>query len=167
MSSILSKSLEALKNNPRETGEAQLFKLDRPPTQPFVQHYGYEVSPAWLIQFAEHHYPEGIPDRNDKSYNSTAIRLAYDIIRDWGRMCILATNHCFNSPEACPVPTEWLATMYDDVDDPEDLQGVLVLSVCSDEEDDFEWRPVQAKMDFLTKSIGHEPKWWPSCGFAG
>ncbi|KAJ8590352.1 hypothetical protein M405DRAFT_816403 [Rhizopogon salebrosus TDB-379] len=169
MSSLLSKSLEALKiTTPAKNGDGngQPFKLSRPPKQPYVQYYGYEVSPAWLIQFAEHYYPEGLLDRNDKSYEDNAIMLAYSIIRDWGRIYTLATKHCFNPPEGCPVPPEWIASMYDEGDDPEDLQIVLVLSVCSDKEDNFEWRPVQDKMDFLTKLIGHGPKWWPSCGFA-
>jgi hypothetical protein len=143
-----------------KTGAAEKgysFKLVLPPKQPYVQYYGYEVSPAWLVQFAEHHYPQGLPDRNDKSYNATAIRLAYDIIRDWDRVYTLATEHCF------PVPPEWIASMHDEGGEPEDLQ--IVLSVCSDEESDLEWLPVQERMDFLTKLIGHGPKWWPSREF--
>jgi len=38
---------------------------------------------------------------------------------------------------------EWLARKYHENDDPEDLEIDLVYSVYSDQEDDFEWRPVQ------------------------
>jgi len=40
---------------------------------------------------------------------------------------------------------EWLARMYHENDDPEDLEIDLVYSVYSDQEDDFEWRPVQVQ----------------------
>ncbi|KAG0703087.1 hypothetical protein DFH29DRAFT_918820 [Suillus ampliporus] len=43
------------------------------------------------------------------------------------------------------------------------IDTVLVLSVCSDEEESFEERPTQGQMDFMTKLIGHGPQWWMGC----
>jgi hypothetical protein len=148
-----------------ETGSSkkgQPFKLARPQKQSYIQYYGYEVSSEWLVQFAEHYCAEGLPHRNAIDYEHTAVTLAHETIQDW---CItsLAIKACFKPPKGGPVPPEWLASVYGEGDDPEDLQIVGVFSVCSDDEHDFEWRPPQEEMDFLTKLFGRGPQWWPGC----
>jgi hypothetical protein len=42
---------------------------------------------------------------------------------------------------------------------------VLILSVMSDEEEDYPVRPVQEQIDYLTNVLGRKPRWsveWPS-----
>lgn len=58
---------------------------------------------------------------------------------------------------------KWLASMYHENDDPEDLEIDLLLSVCSDQEEDG---LVQGKMNSLTELIGHVLEWCLSCEFA-
>ncbi|KAG0700387.1 hypothetical protein DFH29DRAFT_1080711 [Suillus ampliporus] len=177
MSSLLSKSFEALKiATPQQTGVStrrRPFKLIRPERQPHVQYYGYGVSRDWLLQFAEQHCPEALPDRNAKNYETTARTRAYEFIVEWSGIYTLDTKDCFN-PKGGSVPPEWIALydgVYDDQLDDDEIMSipidtVHVLAVCSDQDDDFGWRPTQEKMDFMTKVIGHTPQWWVSCGFA-
>lgn len=74
---------------------------------------------------------------------------------------------CFNT-KGDSVSPEWIAVYdgdYDDVLSDEELlafqvQTVYVLTVCSDEEDSFEKRPIQEQMDYITKLVGHGPQWW-------
>ncbi|KAG0700389.1 hypothetical protein DFH29DRAFT_932310 [Suillus ampliporus] len=177
MSSLLSKSFEALKIAAPQQTEVSTrrrpFNLVRPERQSYVHYYGYAVSRDWLIQFAEQHCPEALPERSAKNYENTARTRAYELIRAWAGICTLARKECFN-PKGGSVPPEWIALydgVYDDELDDEELMSiqidtVLVLAVCSDQDDSYEWRPRQENMDFMTKLIGHTPQWWVSCGYA-
>ncbi|KAG0700384.1 hypothetical protein DFH29DRAFT_932285 [Suillus ampliporus] len=163
MSSLLSKSFEAPK--PLQQTEVSTrrrpFNLVRPERQSYVHYYGYPVSRDWLIH------------RSAKNYENTARTRAYELIRAWAGICTLARKECFN-PKGGSVPPEWIALydgVYDDELDDEELMSiqidtVLVLAVCSDQDDSYEWRPMQENMDFMTKLIGHTPQWWVSCGYA-
>lgn len=86
---------------------------------------------------------------------------AYGLLRDWLCVYSLDRQYCFN-PKGDSVPPEWFEGVNDD-EPPEDLDMVQVLAVCSDREDEFERRPTQEQLDFLTKLIGQAPKWWVSC----
>ncbi|KAG0696373.1 hypothetical protein DFH29DRAFT_208477 [Suillus ampliporus] len=173
MSSLLSKSFDTLKiATPQQTGYSirRPFKLVRPKRQPHLQFYGYAVSPEWLIQFAQQHWSEALPDRNAKNYEDIAMTRAYELISGFSGIYNLDRKDCFN-PKGGSVPLEWIAVYdgdYDDELDDDELEAIQidivhVLTVCSDEEDEFEERPTQEKMDFMTKLIGHGPQWWMGC----
>ncbi|KAG1737110.1 uncharacterized protein EDB91DRAFT_1141104 [Suillus paluster] len=166
MSSLLSKSFDA-----GDSIRRRPFKLVRPKRQSHLQFYGYAVSREWLIQFAEQNWPaDELPDRNAKDYEDIAATRAYKLIADLSSICSLGRKTCFN-PKGGSVPPYWIAVYdgdYDDELDDEELMNiqidtVVVLSVCSDEEDSFEERPTQGQMDFMTKLIGHGPQWWMGC----
>ncbi|KAG0692344.1 kinase-like domain-containing protein [Suillus ampliporus] len=86
---------------PEQTGaptRRRPFKLVCPKRQPHVQYYGYAVAPEWMVQFAEKHWPEALPDRNDKRYEHVAMTRAFELIRDWIPLYTLAGRDCFNPP---------------------------------------------------------------------
>lgn len=141
------------------------FKLLPPRKQSYVQYYGYEVCPYWLIAFAEKHCPKELPDKGEEDYEDIALMRAYELISDWSGIHNLGMQDCLNPPNGASVPPEWFASMFHD-EVPEGLETVTVLAVCSDEEEKFERRPTQPQMDFMTKLIGHGPRWWVSCGYA-
>jgi hypothetical protein len=158
---------------PQETGK-QPCEVVRPTRQeqinlytglPHLQYYGYAVSGDWLLAFAEQHSPEALPQRDARNYKKTAKKQAFQLIRHWTGIYDLAWKTCFN-PKGGLIPPEWFASLYDEADDPEDMETVLVFAVCSDEDDDFEGRPMQEQVDFMTNLIGHAPQWWVSCGYA-
>ncbi|KAG2359601.1 hypothetical protein BDR07DRAFT_1462446 [Suillus spraguei] len=91
MSSLLSKSFDTLK--------------------PHLQFYGYGVSREWLIQFAEQHCPEELPDHNDIGYKCMATMRAYELIADLTTINTLDRKLCFNLKGGF-VPPEWIA-VYD------------------------------------------------------
>ncbi|OAX34278.1 hypothetical protein K503DRAFT_869021 [Rhizopogon vinicolor AM-OR11-026] len=166
MSSLPSKSFAHLKITPeledhREFMGRGPFRLTRPKPQPRVQFYGYAISPYWLLEFAVQNCPDLLPDPKDKSYEYTAMQRGYELLRDWLCIYSLDRQYCFN-PKGSSVPPEWIEGVNDD-EPPEDLEMVDVLAVCSDREDEFERRPTQEQLDFLTKLIGYSPKWWVSC----
>ncbi|KAG0705303.1 hypothetical protein DFH29DRAFT_291338 [Suillus ampliporus] len=174
MSSLLSKSFEALKIvAPQQTDHSMRrrpFKLVRPPSQPHVQYYGYAVPPEWLIQFTEQHWPEALPDRNDKGYEYMAATRAFELILDWSGIYTLDSKDCFD-PKGGSVPPEWIALYDGDEDEDDELQDIQidtvhVFSLCSDQDESFEARPTQERVDFMTKLVGHAPQWWVSCGYA-
>jgi hypothetical protein len=37
---------------------------------------------------------------------------------------------------------------------------ILILSVMSDDEEDYPVRPAQEQVDYLTKVLGRKPQWW-------
>jgi hypothetical protein len=51
------------------------------------------------------------------------------------------------------VPPEWFASMYGEIDDPKDMEIVTVITVCSDEDCDFEWHPSQDRVNSMTNLI--------------
>ncbi|KAG2039299.1 hypothetical protein BDR03DRAFT_1090732 [Suillus americanus] len=170
MSSLLSKSFDALKISTSDSIRQRRIKIVRPKKQPHVQFYGYAISREWLVRFAEQHCPEELPDRNAKCYQTNAILRAYEHLVDLTGINNLDPVTCFN-PKGGSVPPEWIAVYdgdYDDVLSDEEIlafqiQTVYVLTVCSDEEDCFEERPSQEQMDYITKLVGHEPQWWMRC----
>ncbi|KAG1733956.1 hypothetical protein EDB19DRAFT_1911295 [Suillus lakei] len=95
---------------------------------------------------------------------------AYELIADISCIRTIDANICFN-PKGSLVPPEWLAVHdgdYDDVLSDEELLAieidtVYVLTMCSDEEESFEERPIQEKMDDMANLIGHGPQWWMRC----
>ncbi|KAG0701207.1 hypothetical protein DFH29DRAFT_1051947 [Suillus ampliporus] len=117
---------------------------------PYAQYYRYAVSSKWLIQFAEGHYPETLPDRDDIGYEDIAISRAYELISAWSGIYYLGHKDCFN-PKGGSVPPLWFALYEGDYDDELDddalaaiqVDTVQVFAVCSDKEDEFEERPAQ------------------------
>ncbi|OAX35519.1 hypothetical protein K503DRAFT_365116, partial [Rhizopogon vinicolor AM-OR11-026] len=173
MSSTLSKSFEALEiatvqqtEHFAKTPKRQPFTLVLPKKQSYVQYYGYEVCPYWLIAFAEKHCPETLPDQKAEDYQDVAVMRAYKRISAWSGIRTLGMQDCFNPPKSGIVPPEWFASIFDDDIQPEDVDIVNVIIVCSDQEEEFQGRPSQIHIDFLTKLIGHGPRWWVSCGYA-
>ncbi|KAJ8588154.1 hypothetical protein M405DRAFT_820231 [Rhizopogon salebrosus TDB-379] len=178
MSPPLPKSFEHLRiATPQDTGNSRKRRpceVIRPQRQrqinlytglPHLQYYGYAVSRDWLVAFTEQHWPEALPERDARNYRKTAIRRAYELIGHLTGIPDLARKTCFN-PKGDSVPPEWFASLYDEADDPEDMETVIVFALCSDEDDDFEGRPTQDKVDFMTNLVGHAPQWWVSCGYA-
>jgi hypothetical protein len=93
------------------------------------------------------------------------MRRAYELIEHLSCIYTLARKTRLN-PKGDSVPREWFAGLYDETDDPEDMETVTVFALCSDENYDFEQRPTQDKVDFMTSLIGHAPRWWVSCSHA-
>ncbi|OAX31330.1 hypothetical protein K503DRAFT_777675 [Rhizopogon vinicolor AM-OR11-026] len=170
MPSFLAKSFETLKiatgQQTEESARRLPFKLDPPKKQSYVQYYGYEVCPYWLIAFAEEHCPEELPDQNAEDYQDVAVMRAYKRISAWSGIHTLEMQDCFNPPKGGTVPPEWFASIFYDDIQPEGVDIVNVLIVCSDQEEKFQGRPSQVHIDFMTKLIGHGPRWWVSCGYA-
>ncbi|KAG1748940.1 uncharacterized protein EDB91DRAFT_1111526 [Suillus paluster] len=145
------------------------FKLVRPPRQPHVQYYGYAVSPEWLVQFTEQHWSGALPERNDIGYEYMAATRAFELLLDWSGIFTLDSKDCFN-PKGGSVPPEWIALYDGDEDDDEaddeypniQIDTVHVFALCSDQDESFEARPTQERVDFMTNLIGHTPQWWVS-----
>ncbi|KAG1796513.1 uncharacterized protein BJ212DRAFT_1489313 [Suillus subaureus] len=78
MSSLLSKSFDALKISTPDSIRQRPIKLVRPKKQPHVQFYGYAISHEWLVRSGEQYCPEALPDRCDRGYEDTAISRAYE-----------------------------------------------------------------------------------------
>ncbi|KAG2119333.1 hypothetical protein DEU56DRAFT_929068 [Suillus clintonianus] len=136
----------------------------------YLSHYEY-VSPEWLIDLVEQQWPEVLPDRSAKCYEDTATRRAFNLISDLAGIHNLGRKNCVN-PQGGSVSPEWITVFEGDYDDELDddelaaiqLDTVLVLTVCSNQGDEFEERPIHEKMDYMTKLVGCAPRWWVSCG---
>ncbi|OJA10440.1 hypothetical protein AZE42_06188 [Rhizopogon vesiculosus] len=129
---------------------------------PHRRYYGYAVSLDWLIESMEKHWPVALPAPDARNYRIIARRRAFEFIGqrtginlDW--------QICFN-PKGDSVPPEWFASMYGEIDDPKDMEIVTVITVCSDEDCDFERRPSQDRVDSMTNLIRRVPHWWTSSG---
>jgi len=115
----------------------------------------------------ERYWPEALRDRNAKHYEETAMTRSYELLRYWSNIFTLDTKDCFNPPNGCSVPPEWIALFDEDDEDDEfediDIPTVYVVSLCSDLDDSFEERPTQ-EVDYTTKLFGQAPQWWVDCG---
>ncbi|KAG1817160.1 uncharacterized protein BJ212DRAFT_1351455 [Suillus subaureus] len=78
MSSLLSKSFDALRISTPDSIRQRPIKLVRPKKQLHVQFYGYAISHEWLVRSGEQYCPEALPDRCDRGYEDTAISRAYE-----------------------------------------------------------------------------------------
>ncbi|OAX35537.1 hypothetical protein K503DRAFT_785003 [Rhizopogon vinicolor AM-OR11-026] len=125
---------------------------------PHRQYYGYAVSLDWLIEFVEKRWRVALPAPDARNYRIIARRRAFEFI---GRRTGIDLDWqiCFN-PKGDSVPPEWFASMYGEIDDPKDMEIVTMITVCSDEDCDFEWRPSQDRVDSMTNLIERVPHWW-------
>ncbi|OAX41434.1 hypothetical protein K503DRAFT_780643 [Rhizopogon vinicolor AM-OR11-026] len=137
----------------RPRGFQKTTSLQTPPSTrlPYIQYYGYAVSREWLVQRAEQHCSEELPDRNDKRYEYTATKKAYYFICGWADVLdYLDQKCCFTghsiSPDGWALESDGDAD--DELEDPGD-EHVLVLVLCSDRD---QQRTMQERVNFLTRN---------------
>ncbi|KAG2114850.1 hypothetical protein DEU56DRAFT_180378 [Suillus clintonianus] len=190
MSSRLSKLFEALtittatsvRRKRLVKRQRRPFKLVRPPKmlhinmcigRPYIQFYGYEATPEFLVRLAEEKCPEALRDRNDRDYEIDAMTQAHMLILARSGILPLFYMTCFK-PQDGSVPPVWLDAFgmrgfnRDHIDEDElianPIVDVQVLAVCSDIDRSFERRPTQAQMDAITELMGYAPQWWVGYG---
>ncbi|KAG1737105.1 uncharacterized protein EDB91DRAFT_1083145 [Suillus paluster] len=148
MSSIHSKSFEIPKiATVLHPMRPRPFKLVRPKIQPMFSTTDMRSLLTGLSSL-----------QNNTGYDELAMTRAFDLIQDWVGMHGLARKYCFN-PKGRSVPPEWFVRYLNPDDEPEDIETVHIHAVCSDQEDDFEWRPLQKRVDLLTDFVGRSPRW--------
>ncbi|KAG1796127.1 uncharacterized protein BJ212DRAFT_1582393 [Suillus subaureus] len=131
----------------RFTVRPHKLKLSYPPRQRYKQNYGFWLSDEWLAELGKNiRLPE---DSYDPPTQKDFWKRGFAHIRGCVDIDPLTIENCFQ-PQTNGAPTEYL-----------DVDGeVVVLSVCSDDEDEIPVIPWQEEVDYLANILGRPPQWW-------
>ncbi|OAX31309.1 hypothetical protein K503DRAFT_870679 [Rhizopogon vinicolor AM-OR11-026] len=118
-----------------------------PPRHRHTQYYGFWITREWLIDLGKQ-----IPlpqDHTYPPYTEDYLMRGFEHIQWAVGIEPLTLEFCLQ-PKKGGAPPECV-----------DTGGqILILSVMSDDEEDYPVRPAQEQVDYLTRVLGRKPQWW-------
>ncbi|OAX33728.1 hypothetical protein K503DRAFT_804146 [Rhizopogon vinicolor AM-OR11-026] len=140
-------SLPPLLKQLRRPSRMTKLQSSYPPRHRHTQYYGFWITQQWLIDLGKN-----IQHPNDHLYPpyiDEYFMRGFDHIQWAVGINPLTVEICLQLKKG-GAPPEYV-----------DADGdVLILSVMSDDEQDYPIRPAQEQVDYLTKVLDREPHWW-------